>query len=383
MHAARERADADERRGDVGRLGVVDVEDAVDASRPPRAGARRRAKGAAPARTASGSIPRASVDGGGGHRVLDGCAAPRSRISAAAISGSSSHHSWPARSRELGARRRRRSTPAARAAEVLDGQARAARPRPPRAAGGRRPRAWRRGRPRTCRGGPGGPRRRLSRTAASGANASVSSSWNDDASQTIVVSGASVPGSDVSAVPTLPATVTGSPASRWMWPISSTVVVLPLEPVTAMNSCSPSRRQPSLELAEDGDPPLARRRDHRRLLRHAGALDQAAGAVQQIDARRARARPPRRPAARSTASSRHGARVDPDHLRPALAQRERGRHARAGEADDEVRAGRERRARDHGDHSSGRGGAGERQRGWVGRARGCPGVEWRLDDAMR
>ena len=63
-----------------------------------------------------------------------------------------------------------------------------------------------------------------------GANASVSSSWNDDASHTTTAPGSSVPGSDVSAVPTLPATITGSPAARWMWPISSTVVVLPLEP---------------------------------------------------------------------------------------------------------------------------------------------------------
>ena len=36
--------------------------------------------------------------------------------------------------------------------------------------------------------------------------------------------------------PTLPATATGRPASRWMCPISSTVVVLPFVPVTAMNS---------------------------------------------------------------------------------------------------------------------------------------------------
>ena len=85
---------------------------------------------------------------------------------------------------------------------------------------------------------------RLSSTAASGANASVSSSWNEDASATTIVPGASVPGRPVSAVPTLPATLTGSPASRWRWPISSTVVVLPLEPVTAMNSCSGRSRQP-------------------------------------------------------------------------------------------------------------------------------------------
>ena len=53
---------------------------------------------------------------------------------------------------------------------------------------------------------------RLSSTAASGANASVSSSWNEDASQTITAPGSSVPGSEASAVPTLPATTTGAPA---------------------------------------------------------------------------------------------------------------------------------------------------------------------------
>src|SRR5690349_18772043 len=52
----------------------------------------------------------------------------------------------------------------------------------------------------------------------------------------MVTSGATWPTSDVSAVPTLPATATGSAASRWMWPIHSVVVVLPLVPVTAMNS---------------------------------------------------------------------------------------------------------------------------------------------------
>ena len=73
-------------------------------------------------------------------------------------------------------------------------------------------------------------------TAASGAKSSVSSSWNEDASHTIVTSCSTEPTSELAAVPTLPATATGKPASRWMCPISSTVVVLPFVPVTATNS---------------------------------------------------------------------------------------------------------------------------------------------------
>ncbi len=46
-------------------------------------------------------------------------------------------------------------------------------------------------------------------------------------------------------MPTLPATSTGRPASRWTCPIHSAVVVLPLEPVTAMNSWSGSALQPT------------------------------------------------------------------------------------------------------------------------------------------
>ena len=102
----------------------------------------------------------------------------------------------------------------------------------------------------------------------------MSSSWNDDASQTTTASGSSVPGSDVSAVPTFPATTTGSPAARWMCPISSTVVVLPLEPVSAMNSWS-SSRQPSSSSPITVMPRGQRRGDQRRLARHPGALDHA------------------------------------------------------------------------------------------------------------
>ena len=93
----------------------------------------------------------------------------------------------------------------------------------------------------------------LSSTAASGANASVSSSWKEDASQTIVARSSSSPTRPLSAVPTLPATATGRPASRWMCPIHSTVVVLPLVPVTAMNSLG-SRRHASSSSPSTGSP---------------------------------------------------------------------------------------------------------------------------------
>ena len=60
------------------------------------------------------------------------------------------------------------------------------------------------------------------------------------------VAGASVPTSPLAARPTLPATAgTPSPAARWIAPISSTVVVLPLVPVTAMNSWGSSRQASS------------------------------------------------------------------------------------------------------------------------------------------
>ena len=78
-------------------------------------------------------------------------------------------------------------------------------------------------------------------------------------------------------MPTLPATATGSAASRCMWPIHSVVVVLPFVPVTAMNSFC---KQPpgELELAEHGDATSSRRRHDGGVLRDAGALDERPGA---------------------------------------------------------------------------------------------------------
>ena len=63
-----------------------------------------------------------------------------------------------------------------------------------------------------------------------------------------------------------------------MCPISSVVVVLPLVPVTAMNSFW---QQPpgELELADHSEARAARRHDHGRVVRHAGALDERPGAV--------------------------------------------------------------------------------------------------------
>ena len=85
----------------------------------------------------------------------------------------------------------------------------------------------------------------FSSTATSGANAVESSSWKLDASQTTVAAGSMAPARELTGVPTLPATATGTPAARCIAPISSTVVVFPLVPVTAMNSFGTSRHPSS------------------------------------------------------------------------------------------------------------------------------------------
>ena len=109
---------------------------------------------------------------------------------------------------------------------------------------------------------------RLSSTAHSGANASVSSSWKLEHSQTTVASAASSPTSEASGVPTFPATATGSPAVRQTWPRSSVTVVLPLVPVTATNRFGSSLHASSSSPI-DVDAPLAGRGDDRGLRRHA------------------------------------------------------------------------------------------------------------------
>ena len=72
--------------------------------------------------------------------------------------------------------------------------------------------------------------------------------------------------SEDTAVPTFPATATGSPASRWTWPIHSVVVVLPFVPVTAMNSF-PSNRRRSRRLNQPRHQLLPSRAVHPLLLR--------------------------------------------------------------------------------------------------------------------
>ncbi len=79
----------------------------------------------------------------------------------------------------------------------------------------------------------------------SGASSTASSAWKLDTSHTIVAAGSTSPTSADSGVPTLPATATGSPAARQIAPSSSTVVVLPLVPVTATKRLGSSRQASS------------------------------------------------------------------------------------------------------------------------------------------
>ena len=105
----------------------------------------------------------------------------------------------------------------------------------------------------------------------------MSSSWNDEASQTTVVSGEIVPASVDAAVPTLPTTATGSAAVRWTWPIHSVVVVLPLVPVTATNSFE-TNRQASSSSPMTGTPRALAATIAGACLGYAGALDERPGA---------------------------------------------------------------------------------------------------------
>ena len=102
-----------------------------------------------------------------------------------------------------------------------------------------------------------------------------------------------------------------------------------------------------LELAQHGQPALARRADHRRLLRDARALDHRRRAVEQRDAvgRRVRGHPRLR-------ERRQGARVDRARVAthnglPARPEQLGRRAPGAGEADDEERACGQRRTRGH------------------------------------
>ena len=131
-----EGGERDERRGDVGGLGVVDVADAVVARRPPRGGARRRANVRSPARDRLLGDARARQTAAARPRCR-GCAAPRSPSSPADDVVRADARRARAGHRELGDRRR------------LVG-----------ASGGRTAGAWRRGRPPACRAGRGGRARR-------------------------------------------------------------------------------------------------------------------------------------------------------------------------------------------------------------------------------
>ena len=121
-------------------------------------------------------------------------------------------------------------------------------------------------------------------------------------------------------------------------PISSTVVVLPLVPVTATKRfCEQPPGQ--LELADHRDPPFARCGDHGRVGGDAGALDDAADArerelrvLHKLDAASLELRGPR------------AGRVAADHALAARRQRQRRRNPGARQPDDEVGAGGQRRA---------------------------------------
>ncbi len=117
----------------------------------------------------------------------------------------------------------------------------------------------------------------------SGANSSASSAWKLDTSQTTVTSSPSSPASDDSGVPTLPATSTGKPGGA---PDGAEQLGRRRLAVGARHGDEASRQEPpgELELAEHRQAELARARDHGGLVRHARALDDAGGAVEQLDA---------------------------------------------------------------------------------------------------
>ena len=154
-----------------------------------------------------------------------------------------------------------------------------------------------------------------------------------------------------SAVPTLPATATGRPASRWMCPISSTVVVLPFVPghgdelvAAASATPAPARPAPACPRARAAAITGASRG-------HARALDHRARAAQQRQAvaRRCAPRRPRRP---QRAPRRGRAGVHADHLARPAPQRERRRHPRAGQADHQIGPGGSGRPRSHSERTS-------------------------------
>ncbi len=146
-----------------------------------------------------------------------------------------------------------------------------------------------------------------------------------------------------------------------MCPISSTVVVLPLVPVTAMSSVL-EQTPGELELAEHRQPLLAGRGDDRRLRGHPGALDQRPDALQQLEPILGQVQLDARGDKRVESSGR--APIDADRRLAALAQRERGRAAGAREPYDQIGA-----------LGQGRPGL-EGARGAAQRINGCSGDRW-------
>ena len=140
---------------------------------------------------------------------------------------------------------------------------------------------------------------RLSSTATSGANASVSSSWNDEASQTTVAGGVERARERRQRGAHVPRRGDGRPGRAVH---RGHELGRRRLPVRAGDRDHLVRQQPpaQLELPDHDDPAGARGADHRRLLRHAGALDHRPDAVEQPgavavlvhgDARRLQLRP--------------------------------------------------------------------------------------------
>ena len=332
MHRRVEALERDQRRVDVRRLGVVDVEHAVD--RRPTSSRRCSTPGnvRSPARTASAVTPRARHDGRRGHRVA-------AVVRPAQARSRRREQRLVAPPQRAGAARARpgpvaeADAPRA-AAEVLDAEAErrdgdvvvalvGEHPQLGRAVGLERAVAV------EVVGRDVEQDRRLGREHAACPRAGTTTPRRRRSPP-----GRASPTSELSGVPTLPATATGSPASRWMWPISSVVVVLPLVPG---DRDEPVRQQPprELELAEHRHAPLARgarspapargtpgRLDHRARRRSSSSSAVGAGATPAIarGASGAPASTPRPLAARRSSAS--------------------AREARARQPDDELRAGR-------------------------------------------
>ena len=143
-------------------------------------------------------------------------------------------------------------------------------------------------------------------------------------------------------MPTFPATATGWPAVLQTWPSSSATVVLPFVPVTAQKRFGSSRQESSsspitgmpsswaaaIAGASAGTPGLLTTQRARSSSLHSTTIQE------DFDAQ-----PPQPFRARGRSG------VDADHPFVACGEQAGGRLARAGEADDQIRAGWDRRTR--------------------------------------